>query len=95
MKTLFYGFLGFTAFTICILLGHTAIAYPAIRAGVLFIILALIVFIGIGAGASAIAMKAGKGGYMTKGDMQLAVLPALIIFALVLTGLCLGVVVGA
>lgn len=95
MKTLFYGFLGFTGFALCILLGHVAVAYPAIRAGVLFIILTLIVFIGIGAGASAIAMKAGKGGYMTKGDMQLAILPAAIVLALVLTGLCLGVVVGA
>ena len=91
MKSAKYMTLFLALFNLATLLANIAAAYPALRLGAVFTLLALGVFcvLALGIGGLFTAMR-GRGGYLERNSASLALTPALG----VLIGLVLAIVFG-
>lgn len=95
MKEVFNSSLFLTGFTGSVLLGHLFVAYPAIRAGVSGLIFLLFVALVVLAGVCVMLARRARGIQMARQDLHLALVPAGVGFAVLVSALILGVLVGA
>lgn len=68
MKTWLYSSIGFSAFSLCILLGHLSAAYPPIRSGVNALIVAVLIAIVVLACLSLAKVKLDGGDLVERSD---------------------------
>ena len=95
MKSAKYLSLGLTSFSVVMLLAHVGTAYPLLRLGAIFTLLAAAVFASLylGIGGLFIATRS-RGGYLRQGDFGLAMTPAIAVIVGMIVAIAFGVYSG-
>ena len=96
LRFAFFGGLGLSAFSGISFLAQCAIAYPGIRAGIIWMLVILMLAgLGVFGLYSAIDMYKARDGYFRKPDLIVSQLPTLGLLLAAVAAILFGVVVGA